>query len=67
MKSSQWKKIKFKISDLVKNIKYTQNKYLWMKAALGIMTTDKQPKISMEECEIRQTPIKIYGIAMDLG
>jgi glutamate N-acetyltransferase/amino-acid N-acetyltransferase len=60
-------KIKFKISDLVKNIKYTQNKYLWMKAALGIMTTDKQPKISMEECEIGQTPIKIYGIAKGSG
>ena len=32
-------KIKAKIPDLVKNLKYTQNKYIWIKAALGIMTT----------------------------
>ena len=60
-------KIKLKIPDLIKNIKYTQNKYIWMKAALGIMTTDTQPKIAMEECLIGQTPIKIYGIAKGSG
>ena len=38
-------KIKNKIPVLVKNIRYTQNKYIWMKAALGIMTTDTQPKM----------------------
>ena len=31
-----------KIPELVDKIKYTQNKYIWMKAALGIMTTDTQ-------------------------
>ena len=60
-------KIKKKISDLIKNIKYTQNKYIWMKAALGIMTTDTQPKMAMEECLIGKTPIKIYGIAKGSG
>jgi glutamate N-acetyltransferase / amino-acid N-acetyltransferase len=60
-------KIKLKITDLIKNIKYTQNKYIWMKAALGIMTTDTQPKMAMEECVIGQTPIKIYGIAKGSG
>ena len=35
-------KITSKISDLVKEIKYTQNKYIWMKAVLGIMTTDTE-------------------------
>ncbi len=60
-------KIKLKIPDLIKNIKYTQNKYIWMKAALGIMTTDTQPKIAMEECEIGNTPVKIYGIAKGSG
>ena len=60
-------KIKLKIPDLIKNIKYTQNKYLWMKAALGIMTTDTQPKIAMDECKIGNTPIKIYGIAKGSG
>ena len=38
-----------------------------MKAALGIMTTDTQPKIAMEECKIGNTPIKIYGIAKGSG
>ena len=60
-------KIKNKINDLVDNIKYTQNKYIWMKAALGIMTTDTQPKMSMEVCEIGSTKIKIYGIAKGSG
>ena len=45
-------KIKNSLSELVNKIKYTQNKYIWMKAALGIMTTDTQPKMAMEECEI---------------
>ena len=38
-----------------------------MKAALGIMTTDTQPKIAMEECLIGKTPINIYGIAKGSG
>ena len=60
-------KIKLKIPDLIKNIKYTQNKYLWMKAALGIMTTDTQPKIAMEECKIGNVSVKIYGVAKGSG
>ena len=60
-------KIKLKIPDLIQNIKYTQNKYIWMKASLGIMTTDTQPKMAMEECTIGNTPIKIYGIAKGSG
>ncbi len=60
-------KIKLKIPNLIKNIKYTQNKYIWMKAALGIMTTDTQPKMAMEECKIGGTPVKIYGIAKGSG
>ena len=59
--------IRNKIPDLVNNIKYTQNKYIWMKAALGIMTTDTQPKMAMEECEIGNSKIKIYGIAKGSG
>ena len=59
--------IKNKIPDLVKNIKYTQNKYIWMKAALGIMTTDTQPKMAMEECKIGNSDVKIYGIAKGSG
>ena len=60
-------KIMKKIPDLMKKIKYTQNKYIWMKAALGIMTTDTQPKMAMEECEIGSGKIKIFGIAKGAG
>jgi len=60
-------KISSKISDLIKNIKYTQNKHLWMKAALGIMTTDTKPKMAMEECQIGNSTVKIYGIAKGSG
>jgi glutamate N-acetyltransferase/amino-acid N-acetyltransferase len=60
-------KIISKIPDLIKNIKYTQNKFIWMKAALGIMTTDTQPKMAMEECYIGKTLVKIYGIAKGSG
>jgi glutamate N-acetyltransferase / amino-acid N-acetyltransferase len=60
-------KIINKISNLVKNIRYTQNKYIWMKAALGIMTTDTQPKLAMEDCLVGNTRVKIYGIAKGSG
>ncbi len=60
-------KIKKKIPVLVKNIRYTQNKYIWMKAALGIMTTDTQPKMSMENCKIAGSSVKIFGIAKGSG
>ena len=60
-------KIKNKIPELVSKIKYTQNKYIWMKAALGIMTTDTQPKMAMEECLIGNSKIKIFGLAKGSG
>ena len=60
-------KIRKKIDDLIDKIKYTQNKYIWMKAALGMMTTDTQPKMAMEECLIGQSKIKIFGIAKGSG
>ena len=60
-------KIKFKIPELIEKIKYTQNKYIWMKAALGIMTTDTQPKMAMEECYIGDSKIKIFGISKGSG
>ena len=60
-------KIKKSIPDLIDKIKYTQNKLIWMKAALGIMTTDTRPKIAMEECEIGNKKVKIYGIAKGSG
>ena len=60
-------KIKKSISDLIDKIKYTQNKLIWVKAALGIMTTDLKPKLAMEECEIGNKKVKIYGIAKGSG
>ncbi len=60
-------KIFNQIPNLINKIKYTQNKFLWMKAALGIMTTDTKPKLAMEECKIGNEKIKIYGIAKGSG
>ena len=60
-------KIKKNISELIKKIRYIQNKFIWMKAALGIMTTDLKPKLAMEECKIGNKKVKIYGIAKGSG
>ena len=60
-------KIKNSIPNLINNIKYTQNKLIWMKAAMGIITTDTKPKLAMAECKIGSTNIKIYGIAKGSG
>ena len=60
-------KIKNTIPNLINNIKYTQNKLIWMKAAMGIITTDTKPKLAMSECKIGSTNIKIYGIAKGSG
>jgi len=61
------KKIKESIPSLINKIKYTQNKLIWMKAALGIMTTDLKPKLAMAECNIGNKKVKIYGIAKGSG
>ena len=60
-------KIKSSIKSLVDKIKYTQNKYLWIKSAMSMLTTDLKPKITMEECKIGNTKVKIYGIAKGSG
>ena len=60
-------KILHQIPNLINKIRYTQNKFIWMKAALGIMTTDTKPKLAMEECKIGNKNIKIYGIAKGSG
>jgi glutamate N-acetyltransferase/amino-acid N-acetyltransferase len=62
-----YEKICQQISSLINKIKYTQNKFMWMKAALAIMTTDTKPKLAMEECKIGNKKIKIYGIAKGSG
>ena len=60
-------KIKKSIPNLIDKIKYTQNKLIWIKAALGMITTDLKPKLAMEECEIGNKVVKIYGIAKGSG
>jgi len=60
-------KISNKLNKLVDKIKYTQNKYIWIKSALGMMTTDTQPKMGMEECLIGNSEIKIFGVAKGSG
>ena len=60
-------KIKSSIRHLTERIRYTQNKYLWIKAAMSILTTDLKPKLAMEECKIGKTKVKIYGIAKGSG
>ncbi len=65
--SFPFKKINIQIPNLIKKIQYTQNKFIWMKVALGIMTTDTKPKLAMEECKIGNKIVKIYGIAKGSG
>jgi len=60
-------KINESIPELIEKIKYTQNKYIWMKAAMGILTTDLKPKLAMEECYIGNKLVKIYGLAKGSG
>ncbi len=62
-----YEKISKNISSLINKIRYTQNKFIWMKAALAIMTTDTKPKLAMEECKIGNEKVKIYGIAKGSG
>ena len=60
-------KIISNIPNLINQIKYTQNKYVWIKAAMGILTTDLKPKLTREEAKIGSTKINIYGIAKGSG
>ena len=60
-------KIKNKIPDLVASLKTVQNKYVWVKAASAIITTDTIPKLAFEECKIGEKNVKIYGIAKGSG
>ena len=60
-------KINASIPILIEKIKYAQNKYIWMKAAMGILTTDLKPKLAMEKCYIGKKQVKIYGLAKGSG
>ena len=60
-------KIKKQIPALVASLKTVQNKYVWVKAASAIKTTDTIPKLAFEECKIGEKNVKIYGIAKGSG
>ncbi len=60
-------KLKNCLPKLIEKIKYNQNKYIWVKAALGMITTDLVPKLAMEECKIGNANVKIYGVAKGSG
>ena len=60
-------KIKERIPNLVEKLKTVQNKYVWIKAASAIKTTDTVPKLAFEECKIGEKNVKIYGIAKGSG
>ncbi len=62
-----FEKIKSSLPELVGKVKYTQNKLIWMKAAMGMITTDLKPKVAMAETKIGSSRIKIYGIAKGSG
>ena len=51
--------IRKNIPDLVDKLKNVQNKYIWLKAASAIKTTDLVPKVVSEECEIDNKIVKI--------
>jgi len=60
-------KIRESIPSLIKKINYTQNKLIWIKAAMGIITTDLKPKVAMSECKIGSSTVNIYGVAKGSG
>jgi len=60
-------KIRNRIPEAVKKLRSDQNKFIWFKTALAIMTTDTKPKLAYEECKIGNKIIKISGIAKGSG
>ena len=55
------------IQSLVEKLKGEQNKYMWIKAASAIMTTDTKPKLAYEEFSFGNKIIKIAAIAKGSG
>jgi len=59
--------IKGNIPNLVDKLSERENKYVWLKAASSIMTTDTRPKLAYEECKIWNKDIRLCGIAKGSG
>jgi len=60
-------KISQTIQPLVDKLKEEQNKFIWLKSASAIMTTDTRPKLAYEEFNVGNKIIKIAGIAKGSG
>ena len=60
-------KIKTSIPNLVENLRYNQNKLIWLKMASAIMTTDTKPKVASAQIKIGDKIIRISGIAKGSG
>ena len=60
-------KINSTISNLVERLKENQNKFVWLKTASAIMTTDTKPKLAYEEFNLGNKIIKLCGIAKGSG
>ena len=52
---------------MINKIKYTQNKFIWMKAALGIMTQILSLRLQWKNVKLEIKIVKIYGIAKGSG
>ncbi len=60
-------KVSQTIQPLVDKLKEEQNKFIWLKSASAIMTTDTRPKLAYEEFNVGNKIIKIAGIAKGSG
>jgi len=60
-------KILKNIPNLVENLRYNQNKLIWIKMASSIMTTDTRPKVAFSEIKIGDKIVRISGVAKGSG
>ncbi len=60
-------KVSESIQPLVDKLREEQNKFIWLKSASAIMTTDTRPKLAYEEFNVGNKIIKIAGIAKGSG
>ncbi len=55
------------VNKLIGSLREGQNKFVWMKAASAIMTTDTKPKVAYEEITLGNKTIRMAGIAKGSG
>ncbi len=60
-------KIKANIPNLVSNLRINQNKFIWLKVASAMMTTDTKPKVAYSEIKLGDKVVRIAGVAKGSG